>query len=188
MQKPQFQKPAFKKEVVEDANFRGIIRILGKDIDGHLKMNMALTHIRGIGFNAAQVFVNAIEAKLKIPRTTRAGDLTEEQIVQVEEILRNSQTAGLPAFAMNRQRDLESGTNKHAFASDLQFITKQDIQFQKDIKNWIGWRHTMGQKVRGQRNRTTGRSGLTVGVLKKALKSQQKPAEGESSEKTTNEK
>jgi hypothetical protein len=34
----------------------------------------------------------------------------------------------------------------------------------------VGWRHSIGQKVRGQHNRTTGRSGMTVGVMKKALK------------------
>jgi small subunit ribosomal protein S13 len=52
------------------------------------------------------------------------------------------------------------------------FATRQDVQFEKDTRTWRGWRHTMGQRVRGQHSRTTGRTGSSVGGLKKALKPQ----------------
>ena len=39
----------------------------------------------------------------------------------------------------------------------------------KEIRNWRGIRHALGLKVRGQRTRTSGRSGKAVGVKKKAI-------------------
>ncbi len=46
----------------------------------------------------------------------------------------------------------------------------------KMIRCYRGIRHEQGQKVRGQRTRSNGRTGLTVGVTKKAarLAAQQK--------------
>src|SRR2546422_6033274 len=38
----------------------------------------------------------------------------------------------------------------------------------KMIRSYKGVRHETGQKVRGQRTRSNGRTGLTVGVTKKA--------------------
>ncbi|TMI37957.1 30S ribosomal protein S13, partial [Candidatus Bathyarchaeota archaeon] len=59
---------------------------------------------------------------------------------------------------------------------------KSDVDLMKDIRSWKGVRHSLGLKVRGQRTRTTGRSGKAVGVKKKVLMeaaraAQRKPAE-----------
>ncbi|MEM1533417.1 MAG: 30S ribosomal protein S13, partial [Desulfurococcaceae archaeon] len=40
------------------------------------------------------------------------------------------------------------------------------IEREKRIKSYRGIRHSLGLKVRGQRTRTTGRIGGTVGVRK----------------------
>jgi small subunit ribosomal protein S13 len=68
---------------------------------------------------------------------------------------------------MNRAKDLETGENKHLIGSDLLLRIKSDIEFMKKIKCWKGVRHSLGLKVRGQRTRTTGRTGQTVGVSHK---------------------
>ncbi len=68
---------------------------------------------------------------------------------------------------LNRRRDIESGKDKHLVATDLTFQTRQDVQRHKDTRDWVGWRHLIGQKVRGQRTRNTGRTGMSVGVLRK---------------------
>ena len=47
----------------------------------------------------------------------------------------------------------------------------------KDIRSWKGIRHSIGLKVRGQRTRTTGRSGKAVGVKKKVLMEAARAAE-----------
>jgi len=57
-------------------------------------------------------------------------------------------------------------------ANDLTFALRQDFQSEVNTKSWRGWRHQLGQRVRGQKTRTTGRTGMSVGVLKKALKEQ----------------
>ena len=41
-----------------------------------------------------------------------------------------------------------------------------------------GFRHQYGQKVRGQKTRSTGRTGSTVGVVKKSLQPAKKGAGG----------
>jgi small subunit ribosomal protein S13 len=46
---------------------------------------------------------------------------------------------------------------------------RQDIDHEKESNTWKGYRHAYGQKVRGQRTRSTGRTGMTVGVLRKAV-------------------
>ncbi|MGD0511191.1 MAG: 30S ribosomal protein S13, partial [Candidatus Micrarchaeaceae archaeon] len=43
-------------------------------------------------------------------------------------------------------------------------------------KTWRGFRHQYGQKVRGQSTRSTGRTGITVGVTKKSIQTAEKAA------------
>ena len=47
------------------------------------------------------------------------------------------------------------------------------------IRCYRGIRHEQGQKVRGQRTRSNGRTGLTVGVIKKTAIAAAKAAEKE---------
>ena len=50
---------------------------------------------------------------------------------------------------------------------DLEVSLKDDINRMKMIRSYKGVRHETGQKVRGQRTKSTGRTGATVGVKKK---------------------
>ncbi|MEM4165256.1 MAG: 30S ribosomal protein S13 [Nitrososphaerales archaeon] len=52
--------------------------------------------------------------------------------------------------------------------ADLELAVKNDIEREKMVGSWRGIRHSLGLKVRGQRTRTTGRKGRTVGVRKSA--------------------
>jgi small subunit ribosomal protein S18e len=49
----------------------------------------------------------------------------------------------------------------------LETKLREDIERMKKIKTHKGIRHHWGLKVRGQRTKTTGRRGATVGVTKK---------------------
>ena len=51
------------------------------------------------------------------------------------------------------------------------------IERDKTTYTWRGFRHTYGQKVRGQRTRSTGRTGMTVGVLRKSIMKAAGPAQ-----------
>ncbi len=160
----------------ESKEFRGIVRIMGKDLKGQLELGDALFRIRGIGYNFANAVARAIERELGISRSTRVGDLSDRQITQIEEIIREPAKHGVPAFMLNRNRDDDTGAARHVVQSDLQFAVRQDVEKEKNVRTWIGWRHSIGQRVRGQHSRTTGRTGMTVGVLKKAIKAQKEAA------------
>jgi small subunit ribosomal protein S13 len=65
----------------------------------------------------------------------------------------------------------------------LDFVLKGDIDNEKNVQSWKGVRHSLGLKVRGQRTRTTGRKGRTVGVRKAALQAAAKAAAASKEEK-----
>jgi small subunit ribosomal protein S13 len=44
---------------------------------------------------------------------------------------------------------------------------RDDINYMKMIRCYRGIRHEKGQKVRGQRTRSNGRTGMAAGVIKK---------------------
>jgi small subunit ribosomal protein S13 len=50
--------------------------------------------------------------------------------------------------------------------SDLDFAASNDVEREKLVMSWRGYRHMFGLRVRGQRTRTTGRKGGAVGVKK----------------------
>ncbi|MGC8997797.1 MAG: 30S ribosomal protein S13 [Candidatus Bathyarchaeia archaeon] len=144
--------------------FRHILRITDTDIDGTLKVPYALRKIKGISLNLA----NAILKKAGIDPNMRAGFLTEAEVEKVEEIIKEPTKYGLPSWLLNRRKDLETGKDMHLINADLILRTKMDIERMKELKSWRGYRHAYGLKVRGQRTRTTGRTGKAVGVKKKA--------------------
>jgi small subunit ribosomal protein S13 len=145
--------------------FRHILRIVDTDVDGTLKASYALTKIRGISFNLA----NAILKRAGIDPDIRAGFLTEAEVEKIEEIIKEPFKYELPNWLFNRRKDLETGRDIHLISADLVLRTKMDIEQMKEIKSWRGYRHAYGLKVRGQRTRTTGRTGKALGVKKKAI-------------------
>ena len=143
--------------------FRHILRITGTDVDGTLKAPYALSKIKGISLNLA----NAILKKAGIDPDVRAGFLTDDEVRKIEAIIKEPKKYGLPSWLLNRQKDLETGEDLHLISADLALKVKNDIERMKEIRSWRGYRHAYGLKVRGQRTRTTGRTGKTVGVKKK---------------------
>ncbi len=158
-----------------------IVRIAGKDINGSLNIQRGLESIRGIGANTAKIFANIIENNLGIDKRTIIGNLNEKQIEDIEGILKTPSNFKIPLFLYNRRKNSEDGQNLHMIGNDLLFAVKQDINKQITIKTWRGFRHQYGLKVRGQSTRSTGRSGTTVGVLKKGIKMQMKQTQASAS-------
>jgi len=146
--------------------FRHILRIIGTDIDGTLKMPYALKRIKGVNLTLA----NAILKKAGINPDKRAGFLTESELERIEQIIKDPTKFELPNWLLNRRKDLETGKDLHLIRADLDLGTKTDIKQMKEIKSWRGYRHAYGLKVRGQRTRTTGRKGKAVGVKVKKMK------------------
>lgn len=145
--------------------FQHIIRIAGKDLEGTLLLVHALSKINGVGMTLA----NAITRKAEINPNQRVGYLTETDKTKLEDIINNPTKHGIPTYMLNRQKDIDTGENKHLIGADLTLQIKTDIDGMKNQKSWRGFRHAYGLRVRGQHTRTTGRKGKAVGVKKREL-------------------
>lgn len=148
---------------MSSTTFKYIVRVAGVDIDGNLKVAYGLAKIKGVGVTLAY----ALCRKLNIDPEARIGNLSEAEVKKIEEALANPKVLGLPDWMLNRRKDYETGKDLHLIGSDLIIAVKKDIELLKKIRCWRGIRHQLGLKVRGQRTRTTGRLGVTVGVKRK---------------------
>jgi len=135
--------------------FKHIVRLAGSDLEGSRKVVYALTKIKGINIRLAE----AIVKKVNIPQDKRLGFLSESEIRRIEDAIMNIASFDIPKWLLNRRKDLESGEDIHLITSDLDLKIKEDIEREKAMKSWKGYRHSYGLKVRGQRTRTTGRKG-----------------------------
>lgn len=150
---------------MSSSEFRYLVRIRGKDLEGRKKVTAALADLRGVGDNFAQSVVSSLGVDPK----ARLGTLSDEQLRAIEKALTDGSSLKVPQWAYNRRKDPETGETKQLVGTDLEVATKDDIEREKTVQSWRGIRHSLGLKVRGQRTRTTGRHGRTVGVRKSAL-------------------
>ncbi len=144
------------------SEYRHIVRILGNDIPGEKKVLVGLTQIRGIGYN----FASSILEKIDINPDSSMGYMDEDEAARIEEMIKNPVAAGFPVWFLNRRKDIETGQDMHLLTSDIEFTVRKDVERERQVNSWRGYRHLYGLKVRGQRTRTTGRKGSTVGVAK----------------------
>ena len=142
--------------------YENLIRILGNDIPGEKKTLIGLTQIRGIGY----MFANAMLQILKINPDSRIGTLSEEEVSSIEKMIQDPKSQNFPIWFLNRQKDIETGDDMHLVTSDIAFQIRNDVEREKGVFSWRGYRHMYGLKVRGQRTRCTGRKGGAVGVAK----------------------
>lgn len=146
-------------------DFRHIIRICSTDIIGTKKLPYGISKIKGVGLNFGRVAIEAV----KLDPKTKIGNLSDEDVQKIESVIANPEKFMIPGHVLNRRRDMEMGSDRHFFGAELTLRTKLDIDFLKDMRCWRGVRHSLGLRVRGQKTRTTGRSGRAVGVKKKAI-------------------
>jgi len=159
--------------------FRHLVRIAGKDLEGSKKLVVALSDLRGVGYN----FASTLVSRLGLDPKVRLGTLSEDQIKDVEKAVLNASTSSFPQWYYNRRKDPDTGETRQLLGSDLDFAIKNDIEDERNIQSWKGIRHGLGLKVRGQRTRTTGRKGRTVGVRKAVLQAAAKEAAAKKEEK-----
>lgn len=147
------------------AEYKYILRIAGKDIEGGKKLIVAIAEIKGVGYNFAQVLTQT----LNINPNMRVGFLTENEIREIERAIADPRTARMPEWYLNRRKNMDTGSNSHLITSDLTFANSNDVEREKTVMSWRGYRHMFGLRVRGQCTRTTGRKGGAVGVKKVKL-------------------
>jgi len=147
------------------SEFKHIVRLMGRDLDGTTNVVFALTGIKGINLRLA----NVLAKKANVPQDKRMGFLSEPEVKRLEETLSNIEGQNLHSWMLNRRKDGETGKDIHLVTSDLDLRMKQDIENLTNMRSWRGYRHSYGLSTRGQRTRTTGRKGKVVGVKKKDL-------------------
>jgi len=151
------------KDAVADMgeDFKYIVRIAETDLNGYKSVELALTNIRGVGRRTAIILAD----KVGIPRTNKIGQLEDDQISALADALAEH-SDNAPHWMVNRQSDVDTGIDLHIFSSELMTFFRDDINRLKKIRCYRGIRHEKGKKVRGQRTRSNGRTGLTLGVMK----------------------
>lgn len=120
-------------------------RIIGVEIPGDKRIEIALRYIYGIGpTNAVEIVELA-----KIPLGTRAKDLTEQQLSQIVHAIQEG---------------------KYVIEGDLRREIGLNLKRLQGIKCYRGIRHMRGLPVRGQRTSTNARTRKgprkTVGVVR----------------------
>lgn len=145
---------------------RGIVRIAGVDIPGETKLYRALWRVKGISFATGKYLCNLIQKEIGIGKNEFVGNLSDEQIAAIDDLLYNLDSSKMPYYLMNRRSDVWNGKSYHLIMNDLLFATRMSIERKKKMYNWQGYRHIRGKKVRGQRTKNTGRKGMSVGVMR----------------------
>ncbi len=139
-----------------------MVRIIETDIDGNLPLVYALQKIRGIGQRLAESAAH----EEGLPAFEKIGNLSDEQINNLDSALRELYKK-MPVWMLNRRKDYDTGADLHLVGNDLKMKVEDDINRLRKIRSYRGIRHETGHKVRGQRTRSNGRRGLTLGVSRK---------------------
>lgn len=157
--------------MTEKKEINYIVRVLGKDLDGTKKINESLRGIKGVGHRIGCIISNKFCKLNNIKPSTKIGELNGEEIKKLEHLILNPKEYDLPNWALNRQKDFDTGENKHLTMNELAFELRNDFQRLAEIKSYRGLRHMWGLTVRGQKTRSTHRrKGGSVGVSKKDSK------------------
>lgn len=149
--------------VQEQGSFQHILRLLNTNVDGKIKIQYALTTIRGVG----RRYSNLVCKKADVDLAKRAGELTQEELERVVTILQNPTQYKIPSWFLNRQKDIVDGKDYHVLANNLESKLREDLERLKKMRAHRGIRHFWGLRVRGQHTKTTGRRGKTVTAGKK---------------------
>merc|ERR1712151_616783 len=146
-----------------DAEFTHILRMQNTNVDGKHKVMFALRVIKGIG----RRFSNLVCKIAQIDLLRRAGELTEAEQNKISDILLKPLDYGIPKWFLNRQRCIKDGTWSQLVSNNVDTRLREDLERMKKMRNHRGLRHYWGIKVRGQRTKSSGRTGKTLGVTKK---------------------
>ncbi len=144
-----------------DEEMRHLVRIMNTDLQGGQPVMYALTGIRGIGLRTSRIIVEStgIDPKELI------GYLSDEDVAKLDAAIADFEN-NVPTWMLNRCADPMTGDDKHLLGQDIVMTLREDLNNLKKIRAYRGIRHERGLRVRGQRTKSTGRRGSTIGVSK----------------------
>ncbi len=148
--------------VQEDQEINYFVRVQNTDLDGTRPVLIALTGIKGVGRHSAKI----IAEEAAVPKHELMGKLDEASVDRIREVV-GSYLGRIPVWMTNRPKDIYTGEARHLLGTDLTMMNDDDVNRMRKMRSYRGIRHETGQKVRGQRTKSTGRTGTTVGVKRK---------------------
>lgn len=156
-----------KKTEKPSTEFRALVRVANTDLDGEKQLVHALRGVKGVSYTMAKAICTAAGFDPRV----KLSSLSESNIELLEKVIYNPKQYGIPSYLLNRRRDLKTGEDSHLIGSDLDVGRKFDVERYINLKTYRGWRHMLGQPVRGQSTRSHFREkGRVVGVTKKTIK------------------
>ncbi len=161
-----------------EPEIRHIVRIADTDLDGKRSVSYALTGIKGISRRIAKIL--SVNAGLD-PYST-LGYLKDAEIEKLQSSV-DGITMVIPPWMANKQNDIASGEDRHLIGTDVLLGLNEDLNLMKKMRSYKGIRHERGLRVRGQRTRSTGRKGRTVGVTRALIAAKAKEAKKEAEKK-----
>ncbi|MGB9965257.1 30S ribosomal protein S13 [Halobacterium hubeiense] len=151
-----------------DEDIQYFVRIGQTDLDGTKTVERALAELDGVGRRVARVVAEHAD----VDRTATIGRLEDDVIDDIKTAV-NEFADHAPEWLANRRNDFYSGETQHVTGNDVDLTRDQDINRMQMIRSYKGIRHERGQKVRGQRTKSTGRTEGTIGVNVEAIKEEQ---------------
>jgi len=148
--------------MAQEDEIKYFVRIGTTDLDGTKSVRVALTGIKGVGRHTSTV----LSRMANVDEYALLGRIDEESVKRLRTAV-EEYTTKIPSWMMNRPKDVYTGEAKHLIGVDVALSKDEDINMMRKIRCYRGIRHETGQKVRGQRTKSTGRTGMTVGVKKK---------------------
>ncbi len=148
------------EEFPEDFQF--LVRIVNTDLDGKKNVVNALTGIKGVNDRLSRV----IATEAGVPMDVRIGELSDADVDKLAKTI-DRVDEFVPNWMVNRRMDPDSGDDIHIIGSEIGLQLNEDLNRLKKIRSWKGMRHERNLPVRGQRTKSNGRTGATVGVQRK---------------------
>ena len=143
--------------------FKHLVRIARKDINGDKTIENALADIKGVG----KALSRAVGISMNLDLNQKIGNLSDDKINKIEEGMRDPKSLNIPDWMLNRRNDYETGETGHLIESDLMMALREDLNRMKKTRSYKGRRHEVGLPVRGQRTKSTFRKGSSVGVRRR---------------------
>jgi small subunit ribosomal protein S13 len=143
----------------QEEDIKYFVRVGTTDLDGTEKVESALLEMDGVGRRVAK----AVAAEAGVDSDETLGKLEEDEIEAVKDAIQGFGEVG-PSWMVNRRKDRYTGDDLHIVGTDLEITREEDINRMQKISSYKGIRHRKGKKVRGQRTKSTGRTGGEVAV------------------------
>ena len=146
-------------------DFKHIVRLAATNLDGNKRVEFALMQITGVGKKVSTLLTDYVG----LDRSMKIGNLGDKEIAALDNAISTMETWA-PEWILNRQKDYDSGKNRHIIGPELELTVREDVNLLRKIRSYRGIRHEKGLPVRGQRTRSNKRRGLAVGVSRKKVK------------------